>query len=241
MHSKRARLDRFISAQTGINRRDVRPLLAQNRIMVDGFPAVDIDQVVDEFSHVILDDRVLQANKPSYVMMHKPAGVVSATKDEKHRTVIDLLDRADRHQLHIVGRLDFNSSGLLLLTNNGRWSRQLTTPSNNIAKLYRVTLEKPITEEYVLAFSEGMYFPFEDITTRPAKLTIISEYVAEVSLIEGRYHQIKRMFGRFDNEVLTLHRLSIGNLSLDPSLLPGQSRELTDREVDHIGLISEGI
>ena len=174
-------------------------------------------------------------------MMHKPAGVVSATKDEKHRTVIDLLDRADRHQLHIVGRLDFNSSGLLLLTNNGRWSRQLTTPSNNIAKLYRVTLEKPITEEYVLAFSEGMYFPFEDITTRPAKLTIISEYVAEVSLIEGRYHQIKRMFGRFDNEVLTLHRLSIGNLSLDPSLLPGQSRELTDREVDHIGLISEGI
>ena len=241
MHSKRARLDRFISAQIGINRRDVRPLLAQNRIMVDGFPAVDAHQVVDEFSHVILDDRVLQTNQPSYVMMHKPVGVVSATKDEKHRTVIDLLDRADRRQLHIVGRLDFNSSGLLLLTNNGRWSRQLTTPSNNIAKLYRVTLEKPLTEDYIQAFKEGMYFPFEDITTRPAKLTIISEYVAEVSLMEGRYHQIKRMFGRFDNEVLTLHRLSIGNLSLDPSLLPGQSRELTDREVDHIGLISEGI
>ncbi|MDX2465130.1 MAG: 16S rRNA pseudouridine(516) synthase [Porticoccus sp.] len=239
MHSKRARLDRFISAKTGVNRRDVRPLLAQKRIMVDGFPAADINQVVDEFSHVILDDRVLQANKPSYVMMYKPAGVVSATKDEKHRTVIDLLDRADRRQLHIVGRLDFNSSGLLLLTNNGRWSRQLTTPSNNIAKLYRVTLEKLLTEDYIQAFKEGMYFPFEDITTRPAKLTIISEYVAEVSLIEGRYHQIKRMFGRFDNEVLTLHRISIGNLSLDPSLLPGQSRELTNCEVKQIGLTSE--
>lgn len=237
MQSKRARLDRFISEQMGINRRDVRPLLAQKRIVVDGSPATDINHVIDEFSHVTLDDQVLQDNTPSYVMMNKPAGVVSATKDEQHRTVIDLLERPDRHHLHIVGRLDFNSSGLLLLTNNGRWSRQLTTPENNIAKLYRVTLEKPVTEAYIRVFSEGVYFPFEDITTRPAKLHIVSDYVAEVSLMEGRYHQIKRMFGRFDNEVLTLHRIAIGNLSLDPSLPPGQSRALTDREVINISRV----
>jgi 16S rRNA pseudouridine516 synthase len=237
MQSKRARLDRFISEQMGINRRDVRPLLAQKRIVVDGSPATDINHVIDEFSHVTLDDQVLQDNTPSYVMMNKPAGVVSATKDEQHRTVIDLLERPDRHHLHIVGRLDFNSSGLLLLTNDGRWSRQLTTPENNIAKLYRVTLKKPVTEAYVQAFSEGMYFPFEDITTRPAKLHIVSDYVAEVSLMEGRYHQIKRMFGRFDNEVLTLQRIAIGNLSLDPSLSPGQSRALTDREVINISRV----
>lgn len=236
MQSKRKRLDRFISVKMGINRRDVRALLAQKRVFVDGVPAVDISLVIDEFSYVTFDGQVLQANKSSYVMMNKPTGVVSATKDEKHRTVIDLLDRPDRHNLHIVGRLDFNSSGLLLLTNNGRWSRQLTTPENNIAKRYRVTLDKPVTEEYIKAFSEGMYFPFEDITTRPAKLHIISDHVAEVSLIEGRYHQIKRMFGRFNNEVLTLHRSSIGNLSLDPLLSPGQSRELTEWEFDHIGL-----
>ncbi|HEB28098.1 MAG TPA: pseudouridine synthase [Porticoccus sp.] len=234
MQSKRARLDRFISEQMGINRRDVRPLLAQKRIVVDGSPATDINHVIDEFSHVTLDDQVLQDNTPSYVMMNKPVGVVSATKDEQHRTVIDLLERPDRHHLHIVGRLDFNSSGLLLLTNDGRWSRQLTTPENNIAKLYRVTLEKPVTEAYIQAFSEGMYFPFEDITTRPAKLHIVSDYVAEVSLMEGRYHQIKRMFGRFDNEVLTLQRIAIGNLSLDPSLSPGQSRALTGSEVINI-------
>jgi 16S rRNA pseudouridine516 synthase len=237
MQSKRARLDRFISEQMGINRRDVRPLLAQKRIVVDGSPATDINHVIDEFSHVTLDDQVLQDNTPSYVMMNKPVGVVSATKDEQHRTVIDLLERPDRHHLHIVGRLDFNSSGLLLLTNDGRWSRQLTTPENNIAKLYRVTLKKPVTEAYVQAFSEGMYFPFEDITTRPAKLHIVSDYVAEVSLMEGRYHQIKRMFGRFDNEVLTLQRIAIGNLSLDPSLSPGQSRALTDREVINISRV----
>ena len=237
MQSKRARLDRFISVQVGINRRDVRPLLAQKRIVVDGSPATDINHVIDEFSHVTLDDQVLQDNTPSYVMMNKPAGVVSATKDEQHRTVIDLLERLDRHHLHIVGRLDFNSSGLLLLTNDGRWSRQLTTPENNIAKLYRVTLKKPVTEAYIQAFSEGMYFPFEDITTRPAKLHIVSDYVAEVSLMEGRYHQIKRMFGRFDNEVLTLHRIAIGNLSLDPSLSPGQSRALTSSEVINISKV----
>ncbi len=234
MQSKRARLDRFISEQMGINRRDVRPLLAQKRIVVDGSPATDINHVIDKFSHVTLDDQVLQDNTPSYVMMNKPTGVVSATKDEQHKTVIDLLDRPDRHHLHIVGRLDFNSSGLLLLTNDGRWSRQLTTPENNIAKLYRVTLEKPVTEAYIQAFSDGMYFPFEDITTRPVKLHIVSDYVAEVSLMEGRYHQIKRMFGQFDNEVLTLHRIAIGNLSLDPSLSPGQSRALTGREVINI-------
>ncbi|PCJ93634.1 MAG: 16S rRNA pseudouridine(516) synthase [Porticoccaceae bacterium] len=236
MQSKHARLDRFISKQVGINRRDVRLLLAQKRVLVNGELATDVNQVVGEFSLIVFDNQVLQAKKPCYVMMHKPPGVVSATKDDQHRTVVDLLDRPDRYHLHIVGRLDFNSSGLILLTNDGRWSRQLTTPENNIAKLYRVTLEKPITVEYIQAFSKGMYFPFEGITTRPAKLNIISDHVAEVSLVEGRYHQIKRMFGRFNNPVLTLHRISIGNLLLDPSLLSGQSRELTERELNHIGL-----
>ncbi|MEH6617572.1 MAG: pseudouridine synthase [Porticoccus sp.] len=237
MQSKYARLDRFLSVHIGINRRDVRSMLAQGRVLVDGNVATEINQVVGEFSHVLLDGRVLQDKTPRYVMMNKPVGVVSATKDERHKTVIDLLEGPDRHHLHIVGRLDFNSSGLLLLTNDGRWSRQLTTPKNNISKLYRVTLDKPVTEDYIKAFSEGMYFPFEDITTRPAKLHIISDYVAEVGLIEGRYHQIKRMFGRFDNEVLTLRRIAIGNVSLDPSLLPGQSRELTDGEVINISRV----
>ena len=234
MKSKRARLDRFISEKLGINRRDVRPLLAQKRVLVDGDLATDMNQVIDDFSHVICDDRVLRANKPVYVMMNKPIGVVSATKDEQHKTVVDLLDRSDKEQLHIVGRLDFNSSGLLLLTNDGRWSRQLSAPENKVTKLYRVTLDKPVTEDYIQAFAEGMYFPFEGITTRPAKLCILSEYEAEITLTEGRYHQIKRMFGRFNNEVLTLHRLAVGQLSLDSSLSPGQSRELTGWEANYI-------
>ncbi|SFG76278.1 pseudouridine synthase [Neptunomonas qingdaonensis] len=237
MQSKRARLDRFLSSYLQINRKDVRLMLAHNRVTVDGVVAKNIDQLVDEFSRIVLDDRVLQTNSRVYLMMHKPVGVVSATKDEQHRTVIDLLDnRVDKNALHIVGRLDLNSSGLLLLTNDGRWSRQLTSPQNKVTKVYQVTLQNPLSQEYIAAFEEGMYFAYENITTQPAKLQILSEFVAQVSLTEGRYHQIKRMFGRFRNPVLHLHRTAIGALSLDPGLAPGQSRELTAYESTHINM-----
>lgn len=231
MQSKRARLDRFVSVRTGVARRDVRSLLAQGRVLVDGSPAVAIHQLVDEFTHVRMDGRVLQANTPFYLMMNKPIGVVSATKDEQHETVVDLLRVPYGKSLHIVGRLDYNSSGMILLTNNGRWSRQLTTPENKVAKVYRVVLANPVTEECVDAFIKGIYFPYEGITTRPAKLDLVDAYTADVTLVEGRYHQIKRMFGRFRNPVLSLHRSAIGSVPLDVSLAPGSSRELTEWEV----------
>ncbi|MBQ0719255.1 MAG: 16S rRNA pseudouridine(516) synthase [Gammaproteobacteria bacterium] len=234
MISARTRLDRFMSRQLGIKRQAIRPILAQGRVLVDGYVARDAQQSIHQFTHVSFDQRVLQNNQPHYVMMNKPKGVVSATKDQHHKTLIDLLERDDKEDLHIAGRLDFNSSGLILLTNDGRWSRQLSSPSNKIVKRYRVELEKPLTEDYIHAFAKGMFFDFEGITTQPATLKIISPYIGEVSLIEGRYHQIKRMFGRFQNKVLQLHRLSIGNLALDAELLPGQYRELSPAEVDGI-------
>lgn len=234
MTSKHARLDRYLSKELGINRRDVRAVLAQGRVLVDGIVAEEIQQVINQFSHVSVDGRVLQDKSPSYVMMNKPVGVVSATKDDRYKTVIDLMTRSDRSSLHITGRLDFNSTGLLLLTNDGRWSRALSAPENKITKVYRVTVMKPITDDYISAFAEGMYFPYEGLTTKPAMLEIISETVAKVTLVEGRYHQIKRMFGRFRNPVLALHRVAIGNLMLDPALHPEQSRELTDRELDQL-------
>lgn len=232
--SKRMRIDRFIGLHLAINRRDVKLILAQKRITIDGIIACDPQQVIDEFSHIKLDQQVLQANTPKYMMMNKPVGVVSATKDEQHQTVIDLLANGEGAGLHIVGRLDLNSSGLLLLTNDSRWSRRLMAPENKVAKVYRVTLANPLAEEYIPAFAKGMYFDYEGITTKPARLNIISEYVAEVSLVEGRYHQIKRMFGRFRNPVVALHRMSIGGLQLDPELKPGASRLLNDEELGQI-------
>ncbi|MDF1644043.1 MAG: pseudouridine synthase [Pseudomonadales bacterium] len=235
MIAHRTRLDRFISRETGINRRDVRGLLAQGRITVDGTVARDIQQIVHQFTLVSMDGAILQNNQPCYLMVNKPAGVVSATSDQQHKTIIDLIDRLNRDSLHIAGRLDFNSTGLLLLTNDGRWSRNLSLPESKVTKCYRVELENPVTDEYISAFAEGFYFEYEGITTQPAELNIISERVAEISLTEGRYHQIKRMFGRFQNKVLSLHRYAIGNLQLDPELSPGQYRELSSKEVTQIG------
>ncbi|ALO35939.1 16S rRNA pseudouridine(516) synthase [Colwellia sp. MT41] len=229
------RLDRFISKSYQVNRKAVRLILAQKRVYVDGVVATDIAQIVDQFSTIVLDDNILQANKAHYIMLNKPVGVVCATKDEKHKTVIDLLvgqfEQATRDSLHIVGRLDLNTSGLVLLTNDSRWSERLTSPAHKVAKCYQVRLANPLTAEYISAFAQGMYFSYEKITTQPAALRIISPFAAEVILTEGRYHQIKRMFGRFQNQVVALHRQSIGQLSLDKSLNIGDSRALNSEEV----------
>ncbi|SEK54084.1 16S rRNA pseudouridine516 synthase [Colwellia chukchiensis] len=209
-------------------------MLAQNRVQVDGIVAQDADTIIDTFSKIMLDGQVLQANAAYYIMLNKPVGVVSATRDSQHKTVLDLLDYPFKNQLHIVGRLDLNSSGLVLLTNDSRWSERLTLPEQKVAKRYLVTLENKLHQAYISAFANGMYFAFEDLTTKPAKLTIVTDYQAEVELIEGRYHQIKRMFGRFRNQVIGLHRFAIGHLPLDSALALGQSRQLSAAEVTAI-------
>ena len=228
MSISRARLDRFISETCQINRKKVRLLLAQKRIIVDGDIATDIAQPIDKFSVIAFDDDIIQQHKALYIMLHKPVGVVCATKDEQHKTVIDLLGSLlppdEKASLHIVGRLDLNTSGLVLLTNDSRWSEQLTSPKSKVAKHYLVTLKNPLSHEYIEAFAKGMYFAFEDITTQPVTLKIISPYQAEVILMEGRYHQIKRMFGRFNNPVIALHRTSIGEYILNDSLKAGESK-----------------
>ncbi|MDO6804095.1 pseudouridine synthase, partial [Wenyingzhuangia sp. 1_MG-2023] len=218
MASCRYRLDRFIAQHSTYSRRDVRLLLAQQRITVDGVVARDINQPIGPFHRITLDAAVLQQQQPVYLGMNKPAGVVSATRDDEHTTVIDQLCQhpgcplatEQLQQLHIVGRLDRASSGLLLLTNDSDWSRRLMSPEHKVAKVYRVTLAHPVSTECIAAFAAGMYFPYENITTRPALLEIMAERQVQVTLTEGRYHQIKRMFGRFRNPVLALHRLSIG-------------------------------
>ncbi|MGI1677965.1 MAG: rRNA pseudouridine synthase [Cellvibrionaceae bacterium] len=236
MPANRSRLDRFISRQTGMSLRDVKLLLSQQRIVVDGENANSTNQLVDKFSRIEIDKQVLHYLTPKYIMLNKPVGVVSATNDDNHTTVIDLIRNqfSGVEELHIPGRLDFNSSGLLLLTNDGRWSKTLSDPCFKVKKCYEVTLEKPIENKYLDAFAEGIYFKFEDIITQPAKLEVLSPHTAKVHLIEGRYHQIRRMFGYFQNKVLTLNRISVGNLDLDKSLKIGESRALTQSEVKDI-------
>ncbi|WP_185235943.1 pseudouridine synthase [Teredinibacter franksiae] len=229
MKSKTNRLDRFISQNSAFSLSDTRLLIAQKRILLDGCVAHSIHQKVTEFTHVVLDGNCLKDNNPVYIMLNKPQGVVSATKDPKHSTVLDLIQHPQRGELHIVGRLDFNTTGLVLLTNDGTWSRKISLPETKLAKTYEVTLAKPLSNEYIAVFRKGIYFSYENNTTRPACLEILSPYTARLTLIEGKYHQVKRMFGFFQNEVLALHRVSVGQFSLGELEL-GHSKLLSTAE-----------
>lgn len=229
------RLDRFLGNQPHLNRRDARLLLAGGRIRVDGQVARDGRVEIREFSRIELDDSVLQAGRPArYFMLHKPAGVVSATRHEQHRTVLDLLEEPDRQDLHLAGRLDLTTTGLLLITNDGLWSRRITHPQHKLAKVYYVETAEPIDAEYIEAFARGLYFAYEDLVTQPAGLETLGSHSARLTLFEGRYHQVKRMFGHFRNRVLRLHRESMGPLRLEPGLMPGQYRPLTPEEIQLI-------
>lgn len=226
------RLDRFLSNLPRFNRQDARQLLAGGRVRLDGQPCRDGRSEVRIFSRVELDDELLQAGKAArYFMLHKPVGVVSATEHPEHRTVLDLLDEPDKHELHLAGRLDLNTSGLLLITNDGQWSRRVTAPTGRQPKVYLVDTEQPIDPACIEAFARGLYFRFEDLVTRPAELQILASRHARLTLYEGRYHQVKRMFGHFQNKVVGLHRISMGRIQLDDLLSPGQYRALTTDEI----------
>jgi len=226
------RLDRFLANLPCYNRQQVRLLLVQRRVRVDAKVVTDPQAEVREFSCVEVDDQLHQAGyPPRYLMLHKPAGCVSATHDPQHRTVLDLLPTELRDDLHIAGRLDYNTTGLLILTNDGQWSRRLTQPTTKLPKHYLVETEDEIGAHYVAKFREGFYFAFEDLTTLPAQLDILGPRQARLAIVEGRYHQVKRMFGHFDNKVVGLHRESMGAIQLDPRLAPGEFRALTGDEI----------
>lgn len=228
------RLDRFLETKLAYSTQTVRDLFVQRKVMLNGVAVSEGRGRITEFCRVEVDGSILQARHAIYIMLHKPKGCVSATKDTKNKTVLDLIDFPEKESLHLAGRLDFNTTGLLLLTNDGKWSRKLTQPQQKIPKIYLVKTKNEITLEYVKKFSEGFYFQFEDLTTLPAELNILSSRTAQLIIYEGRYHQIKRMFGFFQNEVLELHRLAMGSISLDEHLAAGEYRLLTSEEIASI-------
>lgn len=226
------RIDRFVANLPGFNRQRARLALALGQVQVNGKAVLSPELDVNRFDTLAVEGEVIQQGQAArYLMLHKPQGCVSATSDPEHPTVLDLLNASDRGDLHLAGRLDYNSTGLMLLTNDGHWSRRLTLPGNKLPKRYYVETEQPIEPHYTEVFEAGLYFAFEGITTQPAALEILGERQAYLSLMEGRYHQVKRMFGHFQNKVTRLHRLAIGPLLLDPALAPGEYRALSATEL----------
>ena len=228
------KLSRFLYHHTSHGKNDVRRILAAGRVKVDGKMERDSQCDIGDFTQVTLDDLILRDTSAVYLMLNKPAGYLSATVDDEHRTVMELIDTPET--LHIAGRLDRASTGLLILTNDGKWSRRLTEPKEGVPKVYEVTTAEPITKETAMRFQQGIYFAYEDLTTQPAELQILSAQRAQITIYEGRYHQIKRMFHAVDNRITSLHRLSMGAIQLDESLTPGQSRNLTQQEIESVSL-----
>ncbi len=228
------RLDRFIESRLACSARSVREMFAQRQVLLNGVAVAEGRGLISEFCRVEVAGDLLQARQAVYVMLHKPVGCVSATRDHKNPTVLDLIDLPEKDQLHLAGRLDFNTTGLMLLTNDGRWSRRVTQPQQKIPKTYWVKTKDEITTAQVETFAQGIYFRFEDLWTSPALLEPIDSHTAYLTIYEGRYHQIKRMFGFFDNEVIGLHRLSMGNIELDPHLAAGEYRHLSAPEIQSV-------
>jgi len=226
------RLDHFIAKSSGISERSARELIASGKVSVDFNVSRDLRHEISQFSAVSVEGQVLQKPLPQYyLMLNKPVGILSATVDEHHETVLDLIDLPDKGTLHLAGRLDRSSSGLILLTNDGRWSEKLTEPDRKVAKVYEVKTDRSIPPDAIELFDKGFHFPTEGITTRPAMLELLSDCSARVTLQEGRYHQIKRMFHRIDGiKLLSLHRIRIGGISLPEDLMPGEWKKIDPEE-----------
>ena len=226
------KLSRILSNQNGVSRKQANALVAAGTVTVDGCICRETAREVDRFSTVACNGRVIQhGGGAHYLMLNKPAGYLSATADKIHKTVMELIDPELRKDLHIAGRLDRASTGLLILTNDGTWSRRLTEPRVKLPKVYRATTVEPVSTDAIERFAQGIWFEYEQLTTSPARLEPLSANESRVTIYEVRYHQIKRMFHATGNRVSSLHREQMGAITLDPTLKPGEFRPLTTREI----------
>lgn len=230
------RLDRYLCQSLGCSRSEAKILLKSKRITCNGEMIKSASHHVRDDEEICLDEQPLQLPTFTYWMVHKPAGVVCANEDTEHHTVFDLLPPelavSPLGTVHCVGRLDLDTTGLVLITDDGQWSHRVTSPNADCPKRYQVELKTPFAEpeQAIQQFAEGVQLHNEPKLTAPAALSV-DGVTATVEISEGRYHQVKRMFAAVDNRVVGLHRDRIGPIELDPMLDEGEYRHLTDEEI----------
>lgn len=229
------RLDRFLSQATGQSRSQVRAQIRRGRARIDGITVRTAASQVAENQQVTLDGRVLALPQGLYLMMHKPCGLISATRDGQQETIMSLLPPAIAARVHLVGRLDRETSGLLLLTDDGDWSHRITSPRHHCSKTYLATLAEPLIDAAEARLAQGVVLRNESKPTRPATLQRLAERQVRISVTEGRYHLVRRLFAALDNRVVALHRERVGELALDPALSPGAWRALSETERAALG------
>lgn len=225
------RLDAFISQNSEYSRSQIQKAIKAGCVTVDGLTANNGKQQITGHESIYCNGQAIEFIQLRYLMLNKPEGYVCANSDSEHPTVLDLIDLPRKQTLQIVGRLDIDTTGLVLLTDDGEWNHRITSPKRNCVKIYRVTTVDPISPQTQTQFEDGVELHGEKNRTRPAQLTQLDHHTALLGIQEGKYHQVKRMFAAVGNKVATLHREQIGGISLDTSLAPGQYRHLTADEI----------
>ncbi|WP_294951706.1 pseudouridine synthase [uncultured Eubacterium sp.] len=229
------RLDKILSTQLNISRTDAKQMIKKGRVSVNGIPAKSGDVKVADADIVAVDGNKISYSRFVYIMMNKPKGVISASEGKGEKTVVDLVPSdMQRRGLFPAGRLDKDTTGFVLLTDDGEFAHSILAPSRHIDKTYVVTLDKPVTPEAVADFRSGMELNGERLLQADAEIISEDATVCRVVLRQGLYHQIKRMFKKHGLTVLELKRVKMGNLPLDDSLLPGECRYLSQKELDLI-------
>lgn len=230
------RLDKFFSSQNLASRKEIKEMLKKGMITVNGNGNVKPEQKVDpEKDEICIAGKQVSYKQYIYLMLNKPEGVVSATNDRQHKTVLDLVPpEFYRPGLFPAGRLDKDTTGLVLITDDGELAHRILAPKNHIPKTYHARISAPVTEEEIAVFQNGITLK-DGFTCLPAQMRILEEGeepLVEIILWEGKYHQIKRMIAALGKRVLTLKRVQMGNLCLDSDLLPGECKEILHKDVE---------
>ena len=227
------RLDKFIAEQTGLTRSQANKALRQSAVQINGEIVKNGAHKVNPSDQILFEDRLLEWLAPGqYFMLYKPEGVVCSNDDGDYPTIYQFFDYPLAGKLHSAGRLDVDTTGLVLLTDDGQWSHRITSPKYHCDKTYLVTLADPVEAHYAQKLSEGLLLRGEKTLTKPAALEVMDDYNVNLTISEGRYHQVKRMFAALGNKVVALHRWKIGELELDQSLQEGEYRPLTAAEIE---------
>lgn len=233
------RLDKFLSQQLEISRAIAGREIRARKITVDGEVVRDSAFRLSPENQVEYDGTLLQLQLgPRYFMLNKPQGYVCSTDDPDHPTVLYFLAEAAAYKLHAAGRLDIDTTGLVLMTDDGQWSHRITSPRHHCEKTYLVTLESPVADDTAEKFAAGVQLHNEKELTRPAMLERVSDRQVRLTISEGRYHQVKRMFAAVGNHVVALHRERIGAIELDPELQPVEYRALSEEEIASVGVVT---
>ena len=229
------RLDKFLAETTGLTRSQAAKVLRQSAVTVNGKIEKSGAVKVSPDDEIYYDgERLTWVENGQYIMLHKPQGYICSHEDGDYPTIYQFFDYPLSTRLHSAGRLDVDTTGLVLLTDNGQWSHRITSPKFHCEKTYLVTLADPVEANYVQACADGILLRGEKELTKPATLEILDDYNVNLTLSEGRYHQVKRMFAALGNKVVALHRWKIGDVVLDEHLAEGEFRPLTEEEIAYL-------